>query len=62
MNNPFFFVILEEITAEENNFRTRHRSFNDSRSVLATVSQVIDPGNAAARLEGNSHQVSDAEK
>ena len=62
MSNPFFFVILEEITAEENNFRTKRRSFNDSRSVLATVSQVIDPGNAAARREGNNYQVSDTEK
>lgn len=60
MNNPFF-VILEEITAEENSLRTKHRSFNDSRSMLES-SQVNDPGNAAARREGNSYQLSDTEK
>lgn len=52
----------EEITAEENSFRPKHRSFNDSRSMLDTVSQVVDPGNAAARREGNSYQLSDTEK
>lgn len=57
-----FFPPPAEIAADENSFRTKHLSVNDSQSQLVISDMVSNPGRVVSRREGNSYRVNMPER
>ena len=57
-----FFPSPAEIAVDENSFRTKHLSVNDSQSQLVISDMVSNPGRVVSRREGNSYRVNMPER